>query len=551
MQQLQFVELDEGGRLVVLDGSGTRYAVPVDDRVRAALRPRPVSPSPDHPGMTVSPRDVQSMIRAGQTAEEVAASTGWQVERVRRFEGPVLAEREHVVGLAQRAPVRAQGRTDGSHTLGIRVRERLQGRDVELTGVTWDAARTQSHGPWTVQIIFSAGGKERRAAWHYDVQTRALETLDDEARWLSEDEQALPGGLAGHPLLGTSHAEDEAAAELMATMRERRQRRSRRQRKEVGPEDPRHVPGQQAMPHEVLPLEDLPYDPDTMGDPPAAHPRGSSEDSPAPLEPPAERIDDRTGEAAGRSGAGSEDAVEDVEGEDGEEVEGEQAQAEPTPQPPVDRGPARPRRERRRLRMPKLAGAPPASEQSEPEGTFARTRHDPHEVSFDEFFGTGEDDLDYEDEVSDDGPVDEGLVDEDDAGGADAGLALVAAEDEPGAEALSDGAPHADDDVDPDEGLDDEAAPEDADDADETDDTDDGADQASHDGGAGDADDDDSEQAEAEAGAEADDVDTDGTTAASSTSDPAPGTARPGSNRKGRTSVPSWDDIMFGSRDRG
>ncbi|MGB5951973.1 MAG: hypothetical protein WBG57_05565, partial [Ornithinimicrobium sp.] len=35
-------------------------------------------------------------------------------------------------------------------------------------------------------------------------------------------------------------------------------------------EDPSAVPGQHDMPHAALPLEDLPYDPETMGLPPAA-----------------------------------------------------------------------------------------------------------------------------------------------------------------------------------------------------------------------------------------------------------------------------------------
>lgn len=149
MQQLQFVELDEGGRLVLTDDDGQRYAVRVDDRLRAALRPRPSAGSGETGGGTgVSPRDVQAMIRAGQPAEDVAASTGWDLERVRKFEGPVLAEREHVVGLAQRTPVRASGRTDGSQTLDRRIRERLQSRGVDLTAVTWTprAANRRARG---------------------------------------------------------------------------------------------------------------------------------------------------------------------------------------------------------------------------------------------------------------------------------------------------------------------------------------------------------------------------------------------------------------------
>ncbi|WP_134773139.1 septation protein SepH [Ornithinimicrobium flavum] len=468
MQQLQFVELDEGGRLVVSAEDGTKFAVPVDDRLRSALRPRPRPGPSGRPGASsASPRDVQSMIRAGQTAEEVAGLTGWELERVRRFEGPVLAEREHVASLAQRAHVRAQGRTDGTHTLDRRVRERLQARGVELGDISWDAARHEAHGPWTVLVIFSAGGRERRAAWHYDVATRAIDALDDEARWLSEDEQALPGGLAGHPVLGASHSEDEAAADLMASMRERRQRRNRRPRKELGPHDPAHVPGQRSMPDEVLPLEDLHYDPDTMGDPPAAHPRAAEEHDEESAD--ADR-EPETGSAGDPGVAGEDDAR------------------------------SAGRRQRRRLRMPKFAVEDPAPVEPDPEpdGAYARTL-EPGEVSFDEFFGT-------DDELEDDGPDSDEPTSE---------LADEGPGDEPAPEL---------------EGEEDaeELGPDDRDDSDDADDRDD------------DNDDDEADGAEPQADAGSSTV----------TKEPAP--PKPAAPpRKGRTSVPSWDDIMFGSRDRG
>lgn len=366
MQELEFAELDENGRLVVVAEDGTRYAVPVDDRLRAALRRRPREGAADGGDFaTATPREIQAMIRAGQTAEDVASSTGWELARVRRFEGPVLAEREHVVGLAKAAHVRAQGRTDGSHTLERRVRERLQSRGVPPSDTRWDAARTGSQGPWTVVVAFTAGGRERQATWHYEVQDRSIDALDDEARWLSEDEQALPGGLAGHPLLGTSHAEDETA-DLMATMRERRQARIRRGRR---PEPRTEERAKQAggIDNEPLPLENLPYDPETMGDPPAAHPRGSAPEAPHPVGPV----------------------------ETGAEGEAEsEAEAEARP------GSPRARRERRRLRMPKLPpvlGEPTEEEAAgDAEISYART-HDPQEVSFDEFFGTDDEVVDASD----------------------------------------------------------------------------------------------------------------------------------------------------------
>ena len=69
MQQLQFVELDEGGRLVLTGDDGTQYAVRVDDRLRAALRPRPgaAKGGVGGPAATVSPRDATTRAAASRT----------------------------------------------------------------------------------------------------------------------------------------------------------------------------------------------------------------------------------------------------------------------------------------------------------------------------------------------------------------------------------------------------------------------------------------------------------------------------------------------------
>lgn len=571
MQQLQFVELDEGGRLVLTGDDGTQYAVVVDDRLRAALRPRPRQSDGERPaGRSASPRDVQAMIRAGQPAEDVAASTGWELDRVRRFEGPVLAEREHVVGLAQRAPVRASGRTDGSHTLDRRVRERLQSRGVDLTAVTWDAARGEAHEPWTVIVAFGAGGRERRAAWHYDVRSRSVEALDDEARWLSEDEQSLPGGLAGHPLLGGHHGEDEAAADLMATMRERRQRRGRGRRTPTKQtqEDPSHVPGSQEMPDEVLPLEDLPYDPDTMGDPPAAHPRGSAPEAAVPVGP--EEDDDAEIVASEhRAPDTADDAPRADRAEDSPGTAA--APATPAPEPEVvepmspeeaQRAVGRsPGRKRRRLRLPSLGGDH-TDESQEPEGTFARTRHDPQEVTFDEFFGV--EDEDDEEIVERRARHEVHAPSEDDDVREEKPPTLVAVEDpetEDNDLASEDEAWDVED-----EAWDDEPAADDA--ADDEDVQDDLPQTAAHaaqdEAGIATESTDADPDADADSGEDDDDVADDVPSAQEDVpsaqeddvedvaeavdDEPVEKPAAKPSGRKGRTSVPSWDDIMFGSR---
>ena len=138
----------------------------------------------------LTPREIQARIRAGQTAEEIALSAQVPVERVRRFEGPVIQERWHIADLAQSTNVRRV--TDSSaHPLSDLVLERLAARGVEPDDMSWDARRRED-GRWAVRLDYLHGGRERSATWLFDHQRRTLEPHDEEAGWLTADERAVP-----------------------------------------------------------------------------------------------------------------------------------------------------------------------------------------------------------------------------------------------------------------------------------------------------------------------------------------------------------------------
>src|SRR5450756_2485432 len=198
MQDLQLIGVHEDGEHLLLGGpGGERFQMPVDDALRAAIRrdrPRLGQLQIEIDG-GLRPRDVQALIRAGASAEEAADRSGWTVDKVHRYEGPILAEREHVTGLARGARLRGRGTSSSAGnapTLSVRVTERLTGRGVDATGVSWDSWRAED-GPWTVVLTFAAGGRQRQAAWSFDPADRTVTAVDDEARWLSEAEQPAEG----------------------------------------------------------------------------------------------------------------------------------------------------------------------------------------------------------------------------------------------------------------------------------------------------------------------------------------------------------------------
>src|SRR3954462_11056944 len=122
MQELRLVAVSEDGSYLVLAtaGRGTRFTLPVDDRLRAAVRGHfsrlgQYEIEVDGPWL---PKEIQAHIRAGETAEEIAETAGIPVERVRWFEGPVLQEREYMAQQAQRVTTRLQGESVPAPALG-------------------------------------------------------------------------------------------------------------------------------------------------------------------------------------------------------------------------------------------------------------------------------------------------------------------------------------------------------------------------------------------------------------------------------------------------
>ncbi|MDM7831380.1 septation protein SepH [Cellulomonas edaphi] len=189
MEELELVGLHEDGEhLVLARPDGGRFRVRIDEPLRAAVRrDRPQLEQLRAEGAgTLSPREIQARIRAGATTQEVADQSGLSVEHVRRYEGPVLAEREYVAEQARGTRI---GKDSGAPTLGDLVTDRLAARGVDVGSLAWDAARDAA-GPWVVLARFSTGDAQHEARWIFDQSARSVTADEDEARWLSETEIA-------------------------------------------------------------------------------------------------------------------------------------------------------------------------------------------------------------------------------------------------------------------------------------------------------------------------------------------------------------------------
>ena len=185
MPELRVVAVsNDGTRLVLKAADSTEYTLPIDERLRAAVRNdrARLGQIEIEVESHLRPRDIQARIRAGASAEEVAQLAGIPVDRVRRFEGPVLAERAFMAERARKTPVRRPGENTGPQ-LGEAVQERLLLRGAEKDAVQWDSWR-RDDGTWEVLLVYRVAGEVHSASWTYDPPRRLVQAVDDEARSL-------------------------------------------------------------------------------------------------------------------------------------------------------------------------------------------------------------------------------------------------------------------------------------------------------------------------------------------------------------------------------
>jgi Protein of unknown function (DUF3071) len=192
MRPVRFVALSEDGHAFVLaDEVGRLLALPIDDRVNAALRPdRPggaiaatapsgVATLPDTEA-SLSPRDIQARIRSGESAEGVARTAGVPVDRVLRYAGPVLQERAMLAQHARRTKLRS---TEKNSTLAEVVDSRLGQHGVDAEKIAWDAYR-RDDGTWRIVATWPSGKATAQAVWELDKTRQNVTPYDDMAQYL-------------------------------------------------------------------------------------------------------------------------------------------------------------------------------------------------------------------------------------------------------------------------------------------------------------------------------------------------------------------------------
>lgn len=182
MKELIFIGRSQDNlALIFMDESGFEFNVPVDDHIKRSVNTNDTAAVVKTSSTSgISPKDIQTRIRRGESVQAIATENGVSVERIERYAGPVLAERSYMASRAEATLIR---RPHGEVLLGELATGQLANRGIDTLTLVWDSYR-RDDSRWTVSVSWNSGSGGGSANWIYDPLAKSVLALDDEARWL-------------------------------------------------------------------------------------------------------------------------------------------------------------------------------------------------------------------------------------------------------------------------------------------------------------------------------------------------------------------------------
>jgi hypothetical protein len=179
---------DDGLYLSLRDQEGEQYSVRISDTLRATVNQQRLNSVPDNEEPSISIKEIQRLLRTGQTSEQISREYNVSIEKIERFAGPILSERIYIIDQAQEIVVRKEIDRDPV-TLIQTITSRLAPRGIDASILSWDTWRLEN-GTWTVELHYPQTGGVGVAQWSFDPLLRSLTSMDENARWMMGDEPA-------------------------------------------------------------------------------------------------------------------------------------------------------------------------------------------------------------------------------------------------------------------------------------------------------------------------------------------------------------------------
>lgn len=170
---------------------GVRAMVPSSSQEHASSeepsgeeQPQEVTEAPEQrerrdlaPDSKLSPAEIQALLRAGRGIRSVAKQAGVPIDWVRRLAAPIESERLGTVTQLLRSYVVRSRLGRSAMPIGPSIVENLREKGVrfpeKIVEEGWTAWRPDGR-EWRVRFVYESRGRNQRADWRFDPQTREV-----------------------------------------------------------------------------------------------------------------------------------------------------------------------------------------------------------------------------------------------------------------------------------------------------------------------------------------------------------------------------------------
>ena len=192
---------NEGTHLTLVDNDGAEYLVRISDTLRATVNQPRLTAVPTDLDETISVKEIQRRLRAGEAAEVIAREGNTTIEKIARFSGPIMQEREYILSQARNAALRKD-----STRLDISFLDAVIGklipRGVDADDLSWNTWRLPDT-TWHIELHFPNRDGNGIASWNFDTSRHTINPTDDNGAWLIGEEAPArviePGFITSEP----------------------------------------------------------------------------------------------------------------------------------------------------------------------------------------------------------------------------------------------------------------------------------------------------------------------------------------------------------------
>jgi hypothetical protein len=203
MSELRFTgKTEDGNHLSLVDGEGNNYSLRISDTLRATVnQPRLAAVPASDAVESISVKEIQRRLRAGESFEQVAREGQTTVDKVERFSGPIMQEREYILARARELIMRKDAHRSDL-TFADVVLAKLAPRGVDIDAISWNTWRLLD-GTWHIELHYPNRDGNGLATWNFDLARRALDATDNNGAWLIDEDAPVrvvtPGIIHAEP----------------------------------------------------------------------------------------------------------------------------------------------------------------------------------------------------------------------------------------------------------------------------------------------------------------------------------------------------------------